>query len=185
MVWPTLIPTRGSDPCDVLGRPESENSEGAMSLKMNATFGLRSCAARSAGVRPPRGAPLSRELRSCAERILGEDLSNVRVYVSSAPSRLGAIAFTMGSQIHVAPEAYDPTSAQGVALLGHELAHVIQQRRGRARNPKGYGVAIVDDAGLEAEADRVGAAIAASCLGGQVGGCGCGGGRVKECGCGR
>lgn len=40
--------------------------------------------------------------------------------------------------------------------MGHELAHVVQQRAGRVRNPLGSGLAVVQDRALEAEAERMG-----------------------------
>jgi hypothetical protein len=40
-------------------------------------------------------------------------------------------------------------------VIGHELAHVVQQRMGRVTNPFGSGVAIVRDQMLEAEAERM------------------------------
>jgi hypothetical protein len=46
-------------------------------------------------------------------------------------------------------------------VLGHELAHVLQQRAGRVRNPQGSGIAIVQDVLLEAEAEHLGARAAA------------------------
>jgi hypothetical protein len=49
----------------------------------------------------------------------------------------------------------------GQQLLGHELAHVVQQRAGRVRNPLGIGLAVVHDKALEAEADRLGQRVAA------------------------
>src|SRR5690606_27769182 len=51
---------------------------------------------------------------------------------------------------------YNPHSAHGQRLLGHELAHVVQQRAGRVRNPFGSGTAVVQDPALEAEAERMG-----------------------------
>jgi hypothetical protein len=45
--------------------------------------------------------------------------------------------------------------------LGHELAHVVQQRAGRVRNPFGDGVAIVQDRTMEAEAQLRGQQAAA------------------------
>jgi Domain of unknown function (DUF4157) len=81
------------------------------------------------------------------------------VHVSSAPGRLGAVAFTTGSDIYFAPGRYEPGSPEGLRLLGHELAHVVQQRQGRVRNPHGHGVAVVKDPELEAEADRMGRAL--------------------------
>jgi hypothetical protein len=63
--------------------------------------------------------------------------------------------------MHFAPGYYSPHTPQGQRLLAHELAHVLQQRAGRVRNPFGQGVAVVQDAALEAEADRAGRTIAA------------------------
>lgn len=110
-------------------------------------------------VAPRRGTPLPDEIRRDAEELFGEDFSDVRVIVSDAAPKIGAIAFTSGSEIHIAPGVYRPGTEATRALLGHELAHVVQQRRGRATNPHGYGVAVVRDQGLEAEADRMGRAL--------------------------
>jgi Domain of unknown function (DUF4157) len=90
------------------------------------------------------------------ETMLGADFSNVRVHVGPQAERIGAIAFTVGSDIYFAPGRYQPNTMQGQQLLGHELAHVVQQREGRVRNPLGSGLAVVQDHALEAEADRLG-----------------------------
>ena len=84
------------------------------------------------------------------------DFSDVRIHAGGAASSLRALAFTQGSGIWFAPGKYDPHNWQGQQLLGHELAHVLQQRAGRARNPFGAGVAVVQDPMLEAEAERLG-----------------------------
>src|SRR4051794_254831 len=90
------------------------------------------------------------------EKALGADFSDVRIHVGPEVSAVGALAFTWGSNIHFAPGQYNPHSTQGQELLGHELTHVVQQRAGRVSNPFGSGVAVVQDAALEAEADRMG-----------------------------
>jgi hypothetical protein len=59
----------------------------------------------------------------------------------------------MGETLYFAPGRYESTTRQGMALLGHELTHVVQQRSGRVVNPYGRGIAIVQDPELEAEAD--------------------------------
>jgi len=82
------------------------------------------------------------------------------VHEGPAAQAMGALAFTLGEELHFAPGLYDPESREGVALLGHELTHVVQQRDGRVANPYGQGVAIVQDPALEAEADRMGQRIA-------------------------
>jgi hypothetical protein len=84
----------------------------------------------------------------------------VRVHVGPGAPAMGALAFTLGEEIHFAPGLYNPSSREGLALLGHELTHVVQQRDQRVTNPYGSGVAIVQDPALEAEADRMGQRVA-------------------------
>ncbi|MFN3461299.1 MAG: DUF4157 domain-containing protein [Oceanibaculum sp.] len=109
------------------------------------------------------GQPLPPTIQRHMEGVLGVPLGDVRVRVGPEASALGAVAFTMGSTIHFAPGRYDPGSRQGLQLLGHELAHVVQQRQGRVANPFGSGIAVVSDRALEAQADAIGikAAMAA------------------------
>jgi phosphatidylserine/phosphatidylglycerophosphate/cardiolipin synthase-like enzyme len=102
------------------------------------------------------GVPLPADVRRDAERILGEDLSDVRIHVGPEPRRMRALAFTLGPHIYFAPGLYDPRTREGRTLLGHELTHVVQQRRGRAQNRLGYGIAVVRDPALEHEAARIG-----------------------------
>jgi hypothetical protein len=102
------------------------------------------------------GWPLPREVQARMEAALGADFSDVRVHVGPEVGAIGAIAFAWGSNIHFAPGYYSPHTPHGQQLLAHELAHVVQQRAGRVRNPYGSGVAVVQDAVLEAEADRLG-----------------------------
>ena len=99
---------------------------------------------------------LPKEVQTKMESALNGDFSDVRIHVGSEVAAIGAIAFTWGSDIHFAPGYYNPHSIQGQQLLGHELAHVLQQRAGRVRNPFGSGTAVVQDHALEAEADRLG-----------------------------
>lgn len=90
----------------------------------------------------------------------GADFSSVRVHEGPHASQLGAVAFTQGENVHFAPGQYNPGTSSGQQLLGHELAHVTQQRAGEVRaNGAVGGVPLNDDAGLEAKADR--AAVAA------------------------
>jgi GNAT superfamily N-acetyltransferase len=102
------------------------------------------------------GKPLPDAVRGKMEAALGADFSTVRVHVGPQAERIGAIAFTLGSDIYFAPGRYQPDTVQGQQLLGHELSHVVQQRAGRVRNPLGSGLAVVQDHALEAEADRLG-----------------------------
>jgi len=70
------------------------------------------------------------------EARFGRDLGGVRVHTgpeAAASARaLGAAAFTLGRDVVFAAGRYAPETASGRRLLGHELAHVVQQRRGGA-----------------------------------------------------
>ncbi|HWU85644.1 MAG TPA: DUF4157 domain-containing protein [Kofleriaceae bacterium] len=106
------------------------------------------------------GQPLEPGIRQAMESFFQADFSGVRVHEGPAAQAMGALAFTLGEELHFAPGLYEPTTREGVELLGHELAHVVQQRDGRVANPYGQGVAIVQDPQLEAEADRMGQQVA-------------------------
>ena len=97
-------------------------------------------------------------VRAKMEAAFGADFSGVRVHPrSSRAVELGALAYTQGSEIHVAPGQWAPETRQGQELLGHELAHVVQQREGRVQATAQYkGVALNADSRLEAEADAMG-----------------------------
>jgi len=101
------------------------------------------------------GQPLPAAVRQKMEALFGTSFADVRVHVDAKATQLGAVAFTQGPRIHFAPGRYDPFSRPGQEVLAHELAHVVQQRAGRVRNPFGTGVAIVQDRMLEAEAQRM------------------------------
>ncbi len=107
---------------------------------------------------PPRvsGQPLPVGVQAKMESIFGDDFSDVRVHIGLHVSSIGALAYTHGSDIHFAPGQYNPMSIQGQRLLGHELTHVIQQRKGKVSNPFGGGTAVVVDHALESDADRMG-----------------------------
>jgi len=85
-------------------------------------------------------------------------LGGVRVHEGGEASAMGARAYTQGSDLHFAPGAYEPASARGQELIGHELAHVVQQSEGRVTATRqAKGIAINEDDHLEREADTWGA----------------------------
>jgi hypothetical protein len=94
------------------------------------------------------------------ERAFQADFSAVRVHQGSQAAGIGALAYAQGTDLHFAPGQYQPDSEAGQALIGHELAHVVQQGQGRVSSPMqakaGDGAAVVHDHGLESEADRAG-----------------------------
>ena len=104
--------------------------------------------------------PIPARARRCMERLFGRDFGEVRLVESDLPTRIGARAFAFGSDVFVPRVAALLASADGWRLLGHELTHVLQQRDGRAAAPRSAGSTLLDDADLEAEADRMGAAAA-------------------------
>ena len=82
----------------------------------------------------------------------GFSLADVVVHRNSAePARLGALAYARGSDIHLGPGQE--------RHFAHEAWHVVQQAQGRVAPTlqRKSGVAVNDDAGLEREADAMGA----------------------------
>lgn len=90
---------------------------------------------RSGGT-SPRGAsgtptrhPLPEGLRARMEGSFGQSFADVSILPHSPIAQQhGAQAVAMGTDIHFAEGEYAPESASGWHLLGHELAHVAQQR---------------------------------------------------------
>lgn len=91
-------------------------------------------------------------LKSGIENLSGISMDDVKVqYNSPKPAQLQALAYTQGTDIHVAPGQKKH--------LAHEAWHVVQQKQGRVKPTvlmKGK-VNINDDACLEKEADVMGA----------------------------
>lgn len=89
-------------------------------------------------------------LKAGIEALSGIDMSDVRVHANSPkPARLGALAYTQGNQIHIAPGQW--------RHLAHEAWHVVQQAQGRVRATKQLadGIPVNGDEGLEWEADKM------------------------------
>ncbi len=108
-------------------------------------------------VSPGSGTPLPPAIRAQMEGAFRTDFSEVRLHQGQAAPALGARALTQGRDIHLGPGEFDPGSRSSRELLGHELAHVVQQREGRVAAPaQAKGVAVNEDPGLEAEADVAG-----------------------------
>lgn len=90
-------------------------------------------------------------LKSGVESLSGYSMDNVKVhYNSDKPAQLNALAYAQGTDIHVGPGQEQH--------LPHEAWHVVQQMQGRVQpTMQAKGVSINDNAGLEAEADVMGA----------------------------
>ena len=102
--------------------------------------------------RQENNAGLPDDLKSGIENMSGYSMDDVKVHRnSSKPKQLGALAYAQGTDIHLA-------SGQE-KHLPHEAWHVVQQKQGRVKptmQMKGK-VNVNDDAGLEREADMMGA----------------------------
>ena len=91
-------------------------------------------------------------LKSGMENLSGYSMDDVKVHRNSdKPAQLQAHAYAQGTDIHLGPGQEKH--------LPHELGHVVQQKQGRVKPTKQMKgkVNINDDAGLEKEADVMGA----------------------------
>ena len=97
---------------------------------------------------------LPTKLRTGIEALSGLTMDDVTVsYNSTKPQQLGALAFTQGTEIHLAPGQEKH--------LPHEAWHVVQQKQGRVRpTTQIQGIPVNDAAELEREANRMGAQAA-------------------------
>jgi hypothetical protein len=102
-----------------------------------------------------KGDPLPAVVADDLGARLATDLSGVRVHTDDAAAatafRLGAAAYTVGTDIVFAPGRYQPHTGAGRRLLAHELAHVLQLIGPQTAAPS----AGTDDHAAERSADRV------------------------------
>lgn len=174
---PSLGPTRvtGSAPAARLGRPtvlqraKPENTrdpiddlETDRDVEEPGSVGHRFSDIPALPRSPSAGGRMPADVQEKMERHFGYDFSTVRIRQDSQAARTGARAFAQGPNLHFAPGAYAPRSVSGQQLLGHELAHVVQQAQGRVRVPAQAksDAGINDDPALEREADEMGAEAA-------------------------
>lgn len=99
----------------------------------------------------PNNTGLPDRLKAGMENISGMRLDHVKVhYNSPKPAAVQAHAYAQGSDIHL--------STGQEKHLPHELGHVVQQAQGRVKATTTVGgMAVNDNAGLEKEADVMGA----------------------------
>lgn len=138
------------------GARASGQSRGAQIAGRLAAIQLRKADANPARKSEPDPASRRNEtglpdrLKAGVEALSGISLDDVRVhYSSSKPTQLQALAYTQGTEIHVAPGQEKH--------LAHEAWHVVQQKQGRVQATRQLkGTSINDDPALEAEADMMG-----------------------------
>ncbi|MCP6760374.1 MAG: DUF4157 domain-containing protein [Fischerella sp. CENA71] len=102
-------------------------------------------------MQPENKTGLPDHLKAGIENLSGIAMDDVRVHYNSAkPAELQALAYTQGTDIHVAPGQEKH--------LPHEAWHVVQQKQGRVKPTiQAKNVGINDDGRLETEADVMGA----------------------------
>ncbi len=85
------------------------------------------------------GRPLEPALRQDMEQRFGHDFSQVQVHTdpkaAESARSVNALAYTVGNNIVFGANQYAPATYSGRRLLGHELAHTIQQRSGTGAPP--------------------------------------------------
>jgi outer membrane protein OmpA-like peptidoglycan-associated protein len=105
------------------------------------------------------GVPLSTDARAFFEPRFGVDFSRVRVHADStavaAARAMDAAAYTVGQQIAFDSGRYEMNTLRGRRLIGHELAHTVQQSGATQVSELQVGPA---DAS-EQEADRASSAV--------------------------
>jgi hypothetical protein len=110
-----------------------------------------------AAAQRPNRTGLPDGLKTGIESLSGLSMEDIKVHFnSSQPAQLNTLAYTQGSDIHVAPGQE--------RHLPHEAWHVVQQAQGRVQPTMQLqdGVPVNDDAGLEQEADTMGERASAS-----------------------
>jgi hypothetical protein len=112
----------------------------------------RSANARGPETAPPAvhetlrsaGEPLEGAARTVMEERFGHDFSRVRIHAGDIATRsaheVGARAYTVGHHVVFGAGEYAPATTPGLALIAHELTHVIQQRaEGESRSLQRQG----------------------------------------------
>lgn len=132
--------------------PVQKQSPEEEELPLQGKFHASNSVQREEQPAAPNNTGLPDNLKSGIESLSGHSLDDVQVhYNSGKPAQLNALAYAQGTDIHVAPgqEQHVP----------HEAWHVVQQAQGRVQPTMqmNEGVPVNDDAGLEHEADVMGA----------------------------
>jgi hypothetical protein len=124
-----------------------------MTIPIRTVPGSRAAPVVAPAVAPARqnARPLPAVVRARMEATFGVDLSTVTVREDGEPAAEGVDALTRGEAISLRPGLADPHSSQGLQIIGHELAHVLQQRAGRVP-----GTGLTEEPELETEADEAG-----------------------------
>jgi hypothetical protein len=105
--------------------------EGAQTFRGRSESGAGMASGTVQEVLRSPGQPLDPPTRAFFESRFDQDLSHVRVHVddraAASADAMGAVAYTVGSDIAFGAGRYAPNARSGKRLLAHELTHVMQQ----------------------------------------------------------
>jgi hypothetical protein len=80
------------------------------------------------------GRPLDRETGARMESAFGHNFASVRIHTGAKAAEsaraVSALAYTVGDSVVFGAGQYAPHTPRARRLLAHELAHVVQQRKG-------------------------------------------------------
>lgn len=111
------------------------------------------------------GRPLESGVRDFMEQRIGHDFSQVRIHADATAAdsaqRLGAHAYTVGTDIYFGRGRFNTFEREGQKLLAHELTHVVQQT--------GIGRGDFKPTGVQRKPRRRRTSRAATCTGSCVG----------------
>lgn len=123
-----------------------------------------------------RGQPLDANTQGSMASAFGHDFSRVRIHAdarAAASARaVNALAYTVGTDVVFGAGQFSPGTEAGRRLLGHELAHVVQQRGATVRPGEALRIAPAHDAweqGAEGAAARLGRGMSSPVGGRSVG----------------
>jgi hypothetical protein len=124
---------------------EAARAGRAVAAQSRATISVGSEPASRVDIAGSPGDPLPTWLRARIEQSFGADLTRVRVHNDAAAVRALRDArtrgFAAGRDVFVDLPTHDFASERGLGLLGHEIAHVLQQT-GR-RGPRGVAATTI------------------------------------------
>jgi hypothetical protein len=113
----------------------------------------------ASAVQGPVASHLPAPVRTRMEGAFGRGFSDVTIHQNSSRATGSTHAVTEGRDVHFGAGRYQPGSPAGDRLIGHELAHVVQQSNGTSASQAFDPVQA--RGALEADADRAALAAAA------------------------
>lgn len=137
----------------------TESQASVQTNKIQAKSNTTGIAQDSSVEQRPNETGMPDDLKAGVENLSGYSLDDVRVhYNSPKPAQVQALAYTQGTEIHVAPGQEEH--------LPHEAWHVVQQAQGRVQPTRQLKEEILvnDDQRLEQEADVMGSKVVGSVI---------------------